>query len=57
MAFTAKVVDDRFTVVSLGYELTTLLKRTLSYALGRSDRARRDLPGFLVAGTLKLLGD
>jgi len=32
--FTAKVVNDRFTVMSLGYDLTTLLKRTLSYAFG-----------------------
>ena len=47
-----KVDNHRFTVVSPWYELTTLLMRTLNYALGRSGRARRDLHGQLSHITL-----
>ena len=42
-----KVDNHRFMVVPPCYELTTLLRRTLTYALGRSGRARRDLHGQL----------
>ena len=47
----AKVANHRFTVVGPCYELTTLLRRTLTYALGPSSRARRELPGFLTGRT------
>ena len=47
-----KVVNHRFTVVPTCYELTTVLRRTLTYALGRSDRARRDLHGQLSHSSL-----
>ena len=40
-----KVDNHRFTVVPPYYELTTLLRRTLTYALGWSGIARRDLHG------------
>ena len=40
-----KVASHLFTVVPPCYGLTTLLRRTLIYTLGRSSRARRDLPG------------
>ena len=40
-----KVDNHRFTVVGPCYELTTLLRRTLIYLLGRSGRARRDMGG------------
>jgi hypothetical protein len=42
-----KVDNHRFTVVAPWYELTTLLRRTLIYTLGRSGSARRDLHGQL----------
>ena len=50
--YSTKVDNHRFTAVVPCYELTTLLRRTLTYALGRSGRARRDGPGFLTARTL-----
>ena len=40
-----KVNNHRFMVVAPWYELTTLLRRTLIYLLGRSGRARRDMGG------------
>ena len=40
-----KVDNHRFMVVPPCYGLTTLLRRTLIYALGRSGRARRDMGG------------
>ena len=40
-----KVDNHRFTVVPPCHGLTTLLRRTLIYALGRSGRARRDMGG------------
>ena len=49
-----KVDNHRFTAVPPCYGLTTLLRRTLTYALGRSGsagRARRDLHGQLRAQT------
>ena len=48
----AKVDSHRFTTLRTCYELTTLLRRTLTYALGRSGRARRDLHGQLTDSTL-----
>jgi hypothetical protein len=50
--YSTKVVNHRFTVVPPCYELTTVLRRTLIYALGRSDRARRDLHGQLSNSSL-----
>ena len=51
-----KVVNYRFTVVPPCYELTTILRTTLSYAMGRSGRARRDLHGQLSHSTLYMYG-
>ena len=47
-----KTANTRFTVLRPCYELVTLLRTTIVYAMGRSGRARRDLPGFLAAETL-----
>ena len=49
----SKVINLCFTVMRPCYELTTLLRRALTEPLGRSGRARRDVPGFLAQGTLR----
>ena len=50
--FRAEVDNHRFSVLPLCYGLTTVLRRTLTYALGRSGRARRDLHGQLTHSSL-----
>ena len=47
-----KVDNHRLTTMPPCYELTTLLRRTLTYALGRSGRARREKHGQLKDSTL-----
>ena len=46
------LVNHRFTTLRSCSKLFSLLMRTLTYALGRSGRARRKAPGFLRTGTL-----
>ena len=48
----AKVASHRFTALRPWSELFVLLRRRLSYALGRSGRARRDLHGQPAHNTL-----
>ena len=50
--FSAEVPNHRLTVVGPRYELTTVLRKRVTYALGRCGSARRDLHGQLSHSTL-----